>query len=160
MAELQNANPVILNAAQLPSRRLGKDTAAKRGPEFKFDSILAPKTKAASGAVSPWAVPPVSPPSPLSSVSSGDAYDDVDAFGDDDGDVFTEEPIDEQEIYGTFFCLVSCYLSCCSAFLFFPFSPGHFVACRLAVKWPSGHDGSLQILHASYNKDTTNNPSF
>lgn len=103
MSELQNANPVILNAAQLPSRRLGKDTAAKRGPEFKFDDILAPKTKSAGGAVSSWAAPPVSPPSPLSSVSSGDAYDDVDAFGGDDGDVFTEEPIDEQEIYGMYF---------------------------------------------------------
>ncbi|KAL1903239.1 hypothetical protein Sste5346_000524 [Sporothrix stenoceras] len=99
MAELQNANPVILNAAQLPRRRLGKDTAAKRGPEFKFDDILAPKTNSTGGAVSSWAAPPVSPPSSLSSVSSGDAYDDVDAFGGDDGDVFTEEPIDEQEIY-------------------------------------------------------------
>lgn len=100
MSELQNANPVILNAAQLPSRRLGKDTAAKRGPEFKFDDILAPKTKSAGGAVSSWTALPVSPPSPLSSLSSGDAYDDVDAFGGDDGDIFTEEPIDEQEIYG------------------------------------------------------------
>ncbi|ERT01802.1 cytoplasmic protein required for cell viability [Sporothrix schenckii 1099-18] len=99
MAELQNANPVILNAAQLPSRRLGKDTASTRGPEFKFDDILAPKTKSASGAASSWAAPAVAPPSPLSSVSSGDAYDDVEAFGGDDGDVFTEEPIDEQEIY-------------------------------------------------------------
>ena len=95
MSELQNANPVILNAAQLPSRRLGKETASRRGPEFKFDDILAPKT-----AGSLW-VAPVSPPSPLSSVSSeGALYDEVDAFGGDDGDVFTEEPIDEQEIYG------------------------------------------------------------
>lgn len=102
MAELQNANPVILNAAQLPSRRLGKDSIAKRGPEFKFDDILAPKTKAAGGSASVWAAPPVSPPSPLSSVSSGDAYDDIDAFGGEDGDVFTDEPIDEQEIYGAY----------------------------------------------------------
>ncbi|CAK7232965.1 hypothetical protein SCUCBS95973_008436 [Sporothrix curviconia] len=99
MAELQNANPVILNTAQLPSRRLGKETASKRGPEFRYDDILAPKSKSAGGSAVVWAAPPVSPPSPLSSVSSADAFDDVDAFGGDDGDVFTEEPIDEQEIY-------------------------------------------------------------
>ncbi len=105
MAELQNANPTILNAAQLPSRRLGKESAARRGPEFKFDAILAPKSQSARGA---WSAAPVAPPSPPSSLSSGgDVYDgedevDGDALfgGGEDDEVFTEEPIDEQEIYG------------------------------------------------------------
>lgn len=100
MAELQNANPVILNAAQLPSRRLGKDTASKRGPEFKFDDILLPKCKTTDNYTAYRAVQNVSPLSPLSSVSSANVFDDVDAFDGDDGDIFTEEPIDEQEIYG------------------------------------------------------------
>ena len=102
MAELQNANPTILNSAQLPSRRLGKSTSARRGPEFKYDGILTPAT--AFGARAP------SPPSSLSSASSGgDVFDDVDAyfgFNGADDEVFTEEPIDEQEIYGEFFHLV------------------------------------------------------
>ncbi|CAK7273958.1 hypothetical protein SEPCBS119000_005924 [Sporothrix epigloea] len=100
MAELQNANPVILNAAQLPSRRLGKETASKRGPEFRFDDILSPKRKSTGDPAAHWSVESVSPPSPLSSVSSADVFDNVDAFGGDDDHVFTEEPIDEQEIYG------------------------------------------------------------
>ncbi|CAK7263466.1 hypothetical protein SEPCBS57363_000573 [Sporothrix epigloea] len=99
MAELQNANPVILNAAQLPSRRLGKDTASKRGPEFKYDDILSPKHKTTDDYTAYRAVQDVSPPSPLSSVSSADVFDEVDAFDGDDGEIFTEEPIDEQEIY-------------------------------------------------------------
>ncbi|EPE10066.1 fam96b-like protein [Ophiostoma piceae UAMH 11346] len=95
MAELQNANPTIINSAQLPSRRLGKSTSTRRGPEFKYDGILTPAN--AFGARAP------SPPSSLSSASSGgDVFDDVDAyFGSNgaDDEVFTEEPIDEQEIY-------------------------------------------------------------
>ncbi|OAA63719.1 hypothetical protein SPI_03882 [Niveomyces insectorum RCEF 264] len=108
MAELQNANPTILSAAQLPSRRMRKDTAARRGAEFRFDDILAPKragpfwgaSHTAAAAATTITTTPISPPSPLSSISSeGDVYDDLDAFASDEDGVYTEEPIDEQEIY-------------------------------------------------------------
>ena len=39
--ELENANPTILSAAQLPSRRQQKLAAGmKKGPEFRFDHII------------------------------------------------------------------------------------------------------------------------
>ncbi len=75
-APLENANPTILTNAQLPSRRHRKLAAAIRGPESRFDHILA-ASQSSSSSGSPW-------PSDAS----------------DDGDEFAEEPIDEQEIYG------------------------------------------------------------
>ena len=81
-SEIQNANPTI--AAQLPSRRARKSAPSSRGPECKYDDILSGKHSAA-----PW--------DPDLNVSSWPS----DSDHDDDG--LTEEPIDEQEIYGQSF---------------------------------------------------------
>ena len=76
--ELQNANPTVLNAAELPSRRRNK--TVKRGPEYRFDDILSMKNVAKA-----WRPPKGFSPWPVD---------------EDDEDDLTEEPIDEQEIYG------------------------------------------------------------
>ncbi|EFX00836.1 hypothetical protein CMQ_1917 [Grosmannia clavigera kw1407] len=97
MAELQNANPTILSAAELPSRRLRRETTSRHGEEFRFDSILAPKRPDSLFWGASHIAALASPPSPASSISSGgDVYDEGD---DGDDGVYTEEPIDEQEIY-------------------------------------------------------------
>jgi len=77
--ELQNANPTVLTTAELPSRRRNK--TARRGPEYRFDDILSLKHVAQA-----WRPPKGFCPWP--------------ADDDDEEDEFTEEPIDEQEIYG------------------------------------------------------------
>ncbi len=82
-AELQNANPTILSSAQLPSRRKQKQAADRRGPEFKYDAVL---SSTLTGGL--WG---------LSRTTSSWPSDE-----EDDDDAFTEEPIDEQEIYGMF----------------------------------------------------------
>lgn len=68
-ADLDNANPTILNVSQLPSRRQ-KQSAARSGPESKFDDVLFPKSSPS------W------------------------SSDEDDGVDMPEEPIDELEIYG------------------------------------------------------------
>jgi hypothetical protein len=81
-SELDNANPTIRDVSQLPSRR-GKQAQIRRGPESKYDDLIFGKKQGSLGIfrnVSSW-------PS-----------DDEDE--DDYADGFTEEPIDEQEIYG------------------------------------------------------------
>lgn len=81
-SELDNANPTIRDVSQLPSRR-GKQAPLRRGPESKYDDLIFGKKQGSLGIfrnVSSW-------PS-----------DDEDE--EDYADGFTEEPIDEQEIYG------------------------------------------------------------
>jgi hypothetical protein len=70
--DLDNANPTILSVSQLPSRSR-KGAAARRGPDSKCDSIVYPKHH--------W---------PYGANSSSD---------EDEG--YGEEPVDEQDIYGT-----------------------------------------------------------
>ncbi|KAK3694611.1 hypothetical protein B0T22DRAFT_75689 [Podospora appendiculata] len=84
-ADLDNENPTILNVSQLPSRRQ-KTRSARNGPDSKYDHILFPKQ--------PW---PWGPSKTTSSWPSDDDEDEVeeDAYHDE----YTEEPIDEQEIY-------------------------------------------------------------
>ncbi|OIW24088.1 hypothetical protein CONLIGDRAFT_125335 [Coniochaeta ligniaria NRRL 30616] len=81
-SELDNANPTIRDVSQLPSRR-GKQAPVRRGPESKYDDLIFGKKQSSLGTfrrnVSSW-------PS-----------DDEDE--EDYADGFTQEPIDEQEIY-------------------------------------------------------------
>ncbi len=83
--ELQNANPTILSAAQLPSRRKQKHPAARRGVGSKYDDLLSFKHSAV-----PWGSS-----RNISSWPSDEEDDDAAEL-----DEFREEPIDEQEIYG------------------------------------------------------------
>ncbi|KAJ4297276.1 hypothetical protein N0V88_004194 [Collariella sp. IMI 366227] len=68
--DLENANPTILNASQLPSRTRN-GTVARNGPDSKCDSIVYPKHA--------W---------PYGSSSSSDEDEDC-----------AEEPMDQQDIY-------------------------------------------------------------
>jgi len=78
MDTLQNANPLILSAAQLPSRRTPKVSSnAKHGAHSIYDDILSPNRN-------------------LSSWPSSDEEDE--SLSEDLS--MAEEPIDEQEIYG------------------------------------------------------------
>lgn len=87
-SELDNANPTIRDVSQLPSRR-GKPAPIRRGPERKYDDLIFGKKQSSvsilSRAVSSW--------------PSDDEEDEA-----DHADSFTEEPIDEQEIYGMRAC--------------------------------------------------------
>ncbi len=84
--EIQNVNPTILSFAQLPSRRQQKRGSLKDRPEYVYDGILSMRH---SGA--PWG-----------RNSYDEAPDDSPWPSEEDGDdsSLTEEPIDEQEIYG------------------------------------------------------------
>jgi hypothetical protein len=84
-SELDNANPTIRDVAQLPSR-IGKQRPIRRGPESKYDDLIFGKKR---GSVSLFS----------RNVSSWPSDDDEDEEDFVDGG-FTEEPIDEQEIYG------------------------------------------------------------
>lgn len=80
-----NASPTILNASQLPTRQRMK----KRVLQDDFDGgLLAEITRR---------------PSYLSGSSSDVPWSDESETDDD----FTDEPIDEQEIYGKFISLIS-----------------------------------------------------
>ncbi|KAJ2892010.1 uncharacterized protein MKZ38_010450 [Zalerion maritima] len=74
MADIQNANPTILNASQLPTRHL-KQVAVRFGPEAKYSRLVFNRN-------GPW-----------SENMSGDSSEDSDT------DELACEPIDEQEIY-------------------------------------------------------------
>ncbi|KAM0335315.1 hypothetical protein ACHAQA_000360 [Verticillium albo-atrum] len=77
--DVDNANPTILTAAQLPTR-LNKKSVTRRGPDNKYDDIILAKPDFLSR---PFC----------------DGDDFLWAGGDDVNDEFTQEPIDEQEIY-------------------------------------------------------------
>lgn len=79
MATLDNANPTILSASQLPTRQ--KKAEPRRGPESKYDELIFAK------------------PSYLSSPFCGQGLATW-PRGNDWQDEFTPEAIDEQEIYG------------------------------------------------------------
>lgn len=86
-AELDNANPTILSASELPTRQ--KRAAPRKGPDSKYADIIFAK------------------PSYLSRPLYNDAAATAPSWpGADDGDYAVKdigaEPIDEQEIYGTF----------------------------------------------------------
>ncbi|KAI1497179.1 FAM96B protein [Biscogniauxia marginata] len=71
-----NANPTILNASELPTRRDGKKRSAGKGPESRLGALMRkPQYLTAPFCETPWS---------------------DDAESDDD---FTAEPIDEQEVY-------------------------------------------------------------
>ena len=77
-AALDNANPTILSASELPTRK--KRVAISKGPETKYTDLIFPT------------------PSSLSRFYPGDAGLEP---GNDDGEQsFGPEAIDEQEIYG------------------------------------------------------------
>jgi len=88
MSEIQNANPTILTAGQLPTRE-SKRRPGRKGPDTRYNDAIFAKPSYFSSLVEEndddlyagW----------LGGGGGGD--------GDDD---FTEEPIDEQEIYGQF----------------------------------------------------------
>lgn len=77
--DLDNANPTILSAAQMPTRQ-SKREAPKSGPFHKFDDVIFAK---------PWYL--------------SEPFCDEDSLWSEpeaDHSQWTEEPIDEQEIYG------------------------------------------------------------
>ncbi|OAQ98153.1 hypothetical protein LLEC1_01502 [Akanthomyces lecanii] len=86
-AALDNANPTVLNASELPTRK--QKVIPRRGPDSKYADVI-------------FARPPY-----LSSPFCGDDYGAAIAWprggaGADDGGLFDDaspEPIDEQEIY-------------------------------------------------------------
>lgn len=77
--DLDNANPTILSAAQMPTRQT-KRIAPRKGPDAKYNDVILAK------------------PAYLSRPFCDDdsLWPDRDVVDDD----FAEEPIDEQEIYG------------------------------------------------------------
>lgn len=77
--DLDNANPTILNAAQLPTRRKGG--AEFKGPESKFSDVINYKPN--------FLFPPFC-------AQGAWKFGDADSAEGSD----TEEPIDELEIYG------------------------------------------------------------
>lgn len=79
---LDNANPTLLSLDQLPSRQRKRAAAGSNGPETRFDHILSLKHSSA----------------PLDLSSSLWPSSDEDERESE----LTEEPIDEQEIYGMF----------------------------------------------------------
>lgn len=84
-AELDNANPTIINASELPTRK--QKVVPRKGPDCKYTDVIFAR------------------PSYLSSPFCGDDYGAAIAWprgsGADDGvDDSAPEPIDEQEIYG------------------------------------------------------------
>lgn len=85
-AALDNANPTILNASELPTRK--HKVVPRNGPDSKYTDIIFAR------------------PSYLSGPFCGDDYGNAITWpraGADDGvDDSTPEPIDEQEIYGKF----------------------------------------------------------
>lgn len=82
--DVDNANPTILTAAQLPTRQ-SKKNLARKGPDNKYDGIILAKPDFLSR---PFC----------------DADDFLWPDRDDANEEFTQEPIDEQEIYGTALC--------------------------------------------------------
>lgn len=89
-SDFDNANPTVLSVSQLPSRNLAKGHVRK-GPDSKYDHILFPKQW--------WAG---------SSLNSDPSVWTSDEDEDDDLTLATEEPIDEQEIYGKNYAPSSC----------------------------------------------------
>ena len=80
-----NANPTILSASQLPTRQK-KKRPAREGPDTKYSDIVLAKP----AYLARW------PSDGQSQPGASESW-----IGSDDGDdEFTEEPIDEQEIYG------------------------------------------------------------
>ncbi|KAM0288024.1 hypothetical protein ACHAQH_000092 [Verticillium albo-atrum] len=77
--DVDNANPTILTAAQLPTRQ-SKKIGIRKGPDNKYDDIILAK------------------PDFLSRPFS-DGGDFLWPGGEDVNEEFTQEPIDEQEIY-------------------------------------------------------------
>lgn len=89
-SDFDNANPTVLSVSQLPSRSQVKGHVRK-GPDSKYDHILFPKQW--------WAG---------SSLNSDPSVWTSDEDEDDDLALATEEPIDEQEIYGKSYAPSSC----------------------------------------------------
>lgn len=79
MATLDNANPTVLSASELPTRQ--KQVEPRRGPESKYDDIIFAKPSYLSGSF----VGPASSAWPRVN---------------DQQEEFSSEAIDEQEIYG------------------------------------------------------------
>jgi hypothetical protein len=79
MATLDNANPTILSASQLPTRQ--KKVEPRRGPESRYDDIIFAKPSYLSG--------PFAGPTSAAWLQLNDQHDE-----------FSSEAIDEQEIYG------------------------------------------------------------
>lgn len=94
--DLDNANPTILSAAQMPTRQ-SKREAPKTGPFHKFDDVIFAK---------PWYL-------------SAPFCDDDSLWSEPEADQshLAEEPIDEQEIYGEdpFFHIASPILPYCAS---------------------------------------------
>ena len=85
MTEILNANPVIHSASELPARKRPVAAPVKKDP-LAFANAVIP--------AAPNFEDLFAPPSSRSSSA--------------DGDDELEEPIDEQEIYGTMLCLCRC----------------------------------------------------
>jgi hypothetical protein len=94
-----NANPIVLNSSELPTRQTRTKVSAT-GPGAKYHDLI------------------FSSPAPL----YGSSDDESDLDGSDDFD-FAEEPIDAQEVYGKGCLLKLCLVPCLVIFSLL----GHFV---------------------------------
>ena len=83
-AALDNANPTVLNASELPSRQ--KRSAPRKGPESKYSDLVFSKPSFLFDS------------SYFSASSGSETWSDESA---DEEDEFVAAAIDEQEIYGT-----------------------------------------------------------
>lgn len=93
MAELQNANPTIINLSELPSRRRQKGAARRGNDELNAFTPRPPH----------WDKP------------SSDVFGGHGSESGSDGS-YAGDPIDEQEIYGTHHMDIPTFLPRCNAF--------------------------------------------
>jgi hypothetical protein len=90
-AALDNANPTILSASQLPTRQ--KKTLPRKGPDSKYSDVIFSKP----------------------TFFSQPCFDDDASWprGDIGTDQYSSEPIDEQEIYGAYAACFDCFFVSC-----------------------------------------------
>ena len=93
-AALDNANPTILSASQLPSRQK-RSSARRKGPESKYSDIVFSKPSFLQYDSSSFSVSSSEDEGSWSEERSNE--DELDGYQDDD---FAPAAIDEQEIYG------------------------------------------------------------
>lgn len=91
-SEMQNENPTILSAADLPTRQRNNKPSTSSDHHQEYEGTVFFKDLALPDLIDPFAIRHLSPySSDLSSESESEEDDNSNTY---------EEPIDEQEIYG------------------------------------------------------------